>query len=182
MTTRMFVFLRLELLICLMGLALLCGCPPDSRLQTEGEPDPEGKFIATSNKLYDRDSPFDIRWEVEYPANEAGFDTALNVSNRQLALNRCTWCHECGFKKAFDFARYGTMQWRPRYIGQQWSDPVDRMSRDDATMLNEQVATRIYTFLRDETLGLYDESKDEKGAIVVETKPSATPQVEPSPG
>ncbi len=36
------------------------------------------------------------------------------------------------------------------------------------SLLNEKIADRIYEFLRLETLGEYDESKDDKGAFVIQ--------------
>ena len=146
-------------------LLLLAGCPPRSESQAA----PSGVFVASANKLYDRGDGFDLRDRVIYPAVKGeGLESAdTNVMNRQLTMYRCMWCHECGFQQAFDVGQYGQPGWAPRYKGEQWRPVVDRMAAKDDSMLNEVLAERVYTFLRDSTLGIYDESKDTRGAVVV---------------
>jgi hypothetical protein len=142
----------------------------------------EGKFLAGRNKLYETTSEFDLRWEVVYPETERAFNPSINVSNQELAFNRCTFCHECGFEQAFDYANYGAEDWDPQYVGQQWAAPVERMRVKEGAMLNEQVAERIYTFLRDVTLDEYDEASDPRGAIEVEVDPEEFAEVRDSAG
>src|SRR5688572_28715292 len=146
----MFSLAKIELTALVILLLLLCGCPPPDDGTTAGaDGGVKGTYLAEGNKLFDAESPFDLRWTVVYPKRDEGFNPELGMSNRELAMARCTWCHECGFKDAFDYARYQSMEWKPRYVGEQWADPVRRMEGIDETMLNELVATRIYTFLRD---------------------------------
>lgn len=155
-----------------LGLPLLvAGCPPlDStganRGASEGEP---GTYHFFANKLYDADAAFDIRDKVIYPrGSDPPGDLRTNVSNRELAMNRCTRCHECGFKQAWDEENFGTAQWSPRYTGDEWTDPVRRMRVKEYTFLNEQIAERIYSYLRDETLGVYEEEEDTGAAVMIE--------------
>jgi hypothetical protein len=144
-------------------LIVATGCPPEKSLIRQEA----GSFLVASNKLYDESSDFDLRWTAMYPKQNKSFDPSLNVSNKELSQGRCTRCHECGFRKAFDLDHYGQPTWAPVYKGNQWEPIVDRMNRKDASLLNEQVAERIFTYLRDVTLGKYDEANDNKGAIVV---------------
>ena len=152
-----------------VAILLVTGCPPRSESQSA----PAGVFVASVNKLYDRGDGFDLRDRVIYPAVKGeGLENAdTNVTNRQLTMYRCTWCHECGFKQAFDAGHYGQPGWAPRYKGEQWRPVIDRMVSKDDSLLNEVLAERIYTFLRDSTLGLYDESKDTRGAVVIKAPP-----------
>jgi len=147
------------------AIVFVAGCPPRSESQSA----PPGVFVASANKLYDRGDGFDLRDRVIYPAVKGeGLENAdTNVTNRQLTMYRCTWCHECGFQQAFDLRNYGQPGWAPRYKGEQWRPVVDRMAAKDDSLLNEVLAERIYGFLRDSTLGLYDEHKDTRGAVVV---------------
>jgi hypothetical protein len=146
---------------------LLTSCPPSQPLAKQ-EAD---TFTASKNKLCDASSEFDLRWNVTYPKGEAQFNPSLNVSDQELAFNRCTLCHECGFEKAFDYDNFGKPGWKPVYKGEQWQPIVSRMNQKEGALLNEQVSNRIYTYLHDVTLGKYDESKDDKGALVVEVNP-----------
>lgn len=159
-------------------LVWLAGCPPAQRQYVSAD----GTFMAGRNRLYETSGEFDLRWEVKYPEKERGFDPSLNVSDQELAFNRCTWCHECGFEAAFDYASFGTDEWDPHYVGQEWAAPVERMRVKDGSMLNEKVAERIFKFLRDITLGVYDEEDDSKGAIEVEVTPEEMEEIRESVG
>jgi hypothetical protein len=159
------------------GLLALAGCPPSQPLH----PEERGTFLAAKNKLYDQNSEFDLRWNVVYPERSTQFNPSINVSNQELAFNRCTNCHECGFKPAFDYDNYGKPGWKPKYKGQQWQTIVERMNQKDGSMLNEQVANRIFMFLKDASLGKYDETADPKGALVVEVDPEQA-KAGPEPG
>jgi hypothetical protein len=158
------LFGRLAVLLSFGLPLLLGGCPPSERL---GGEQAEGTYLASANKLFDLDEPFDIHWTVVYPELDAP-DLSLNKTDRELTWIRCTLCHECGFEEVFDLARHGTPDWAPRYVGDQWAPVVQRMRVKEGSFLNEVIAQRIYTYLRDDTLGVYDESKDLKGAVVVE--------------
>ena len=153
---------------------LITGCPPNKPLDAQEE----GTFVVSRNKLYDQSSDFDLRWTAVYPKKEEGFNPSINVSNQELTFNRCTSCHECGFKPAFDYDNYGKPGWDPRYTGQQWTTIVERMNQKEGSMMNEQVAQRVFTFLRDSTLGQYDETTDPGGAIVVEVDPDEAGRLE----
>jgi len=147
-------------------LATLCGCPP-----RPAEEDAEGQYLASSSKMYGNKSDFDIRDKVVYPeaAREGLSNPSINVSDKELTFNRCTWCHECGFENAFDWEHYGTTEWSPQYTGQAWQAPIQRMMRmENSFIQEEEIAKRIYQYLRDETLGVYDESADDKNAVIVE--------------
>jgi hypothetical protein len=52
----------------------------------------------------------------------------------------------------------------------------------DGSLLNEQIAARIYTYLRDASLGKYDPAKDAHGAIVREVDEIPTEVSIESPG
>jgi hypothetical protein len=138
----MFSFATIERFAALGLVLLLCGCPPPDDGSSRRADGADGTYLAEGNKLFDSEAPFDLRWTVVYPEREEGFNPELGISNRELTMARCTWCHECGFKDAFDYARYQSMEWKPRYVGEQWADPVRRMEGIDETMLNEHVATR----------------------------------------
>ena len=157
---------NLLLPFALCALLFAAGCPPAPVVEVE-----EGKFLSSRNTLFDADREFDIRDTVIYPEGVKGGsmpDPSLNVSNRQLFINRCLWCHECGAPRAIDWVNYGTPQWNPRYIGGQWAVPVQRMRDKPNSFLNEQIAERIFTYLRDDTLGIYEEEEDESGKIIRE--------------
>ena len=98
--------------------ALLSGCPPPQKASAARS----GEFIAESNKFLDFGDKFDIRDKVVYPATktEGLRDPTTFVTDRKLAELRCTWCHECGFRRAFDLERYSTPDWQPLYRGEMW--------------------------------------------------------------
>ncbi len=77
-------------------------------------------------------------------------------------------CHDCGFPAAWDNENYGTEEWSPLYVGESWAPSVQRMRMMEGSLLNEKIADRIYSFLRLETLGEYDESKDDMGATLIQ--------------
>lgn len=160
--------------VCTLLLALY-GCPPPPQPDVEAQ----GEFIAGSNKIFDRGDGFDIRDSITYPETktEGLADTRLDISGRALAMARCTWCHECGFNEVFDVPTYGTPRWKPLYHGEDWAPVVERMRRKENSLLNEVIAERIFDFLRDSTLGKYDESKDTRGGAI--RKP---PAAGPPPG
>jgi hypothetical protein len=154
--------------------ALSAGCNPAPRHAAK-EQTPEtklGEYKYAANKLLESGSSFDIRWKVTYPTAQDSFNPDTNLSDRNLTFERCTHCHECGFENAFDKARYGTVDWKPRIKGDDWATPLDRMSVKENAFLSEpMIVNRIYTFLRDETTGKYDVAKDDKGAHVVDLPP-----------
>jgi len=155
--------------------ALLCalaGChTTTSRTATAEQPGGDGSngtYYAAPNKLFDRDLVFDVRWKGTHEPITDTFNPALNVDNRQLAINRCDRCHECGFHQAFDMDHYGKPGWHPLIKGQDWSRPAIRMINKENSFLNDAIVERIYTFLRDETTIGYDLKHDNKGAAIVE--------------
>lgn len=134
----------------------------------------EGVYVVAKSRLYDDDSQFRLDDTLVYhDLVEEGFDPSINQTNKDMALGhdgrtgRCTKCHECGFERAWDMEHYETPEWNPTYVGEQWQPIVMRMRRLENAFINEQIGDRIYSFLRDETLGVYDESKDTKGATVI---------------
>lgn len=149
--------------------ALLSGCPPPEKANSAAP----GEFIAESNKFLDFGDNFDIRDKVVYPETQTeGLSNPTTfVTDRKLTELRCTWCHECGFERAFDLERYGTAYWQPLYRGEMWKPIVQRMQRVENNMLNEVLAERIFNFLRDSTTGKYDESKDTHGGAIREAPP-----------
>jgi hypothetical protein len=159
----------LPLLAALAALLMLAGCPPeDAGLSESAEEQASGTFLAAANKVYDDQRPFDLTWEVTYQAKKDSFDPSINVSNRELTISRCNGCHEeCGFNRAFDMEHFGTVEWNPYYKGDQWAGVVKRMSQKGSSFMNELLAERIYTYLKEETLGIYDESADPKGALTI---------------
>jgi len=147
-------------------LVLLAGCPPPQAAK-----EAEGTYLVANSKMYGDDDRFDLRDTVVYPEtrSEGVINPSLNVSDQELTIYRCTWCHECGFPKAFDWANYGTDKWSPRYVGEDWRAPLKRMMDMEDTMIQEeQIVERIYSFLHDSTLGTYEEVADDRGAVVVE--------------
>jgi hypothetical protein len=148
---------------------LLVGCPPAQRVEQNSE---EGTFLAAGNKLYSERDVFDIRDNVVYPEGkrrEGLENPSTGVSDQELTMYRCTWCHECGFNEAWDWERYGSEEWAPRYVGEEWASVAERMMQKENSLLQEeQIVRRIYSYLRDETLGEYDLAADVEGAIVVE--------------
>jgi hypothetical protein len=176
MRFSLFTLRAAELALAACGLLLLSGCPPEaSRLTAAEAKDGNGKYYAAHNKLFESESPFDIRWEVVHEQRDEFDPTRSGITDRQFTINRCTRCHECGFPRAFDMEHYSTPEWKPIYTGQQWSAPIKRMIPKENSFLNDEIATRIYAFLRDETLGLYDESQDDKGAVVIEVEEGELP-------
>jgi hypothetical protein len=166
--------------ICLLLLgSALGGCrrgidPAD--VTSAADDGSQGVYYAAPNKIFEREQPFDIRWKVTHAPQVKTFDPAINVDNRTLAFNRCTNCHKtCGFERAFDFANYGKPNWEPQIKGQDWAAPAIRMIPKNNSFLNDAIVERIYTFLRDETTVGYDESKDPKGAVTVETEADGSP-------
>jgi hypothetical protein len=132
-------------------------------------------YYAQSNRLYDDDGSFDLRKRVVYEKTEAPkFNSELQVSNKVLTTYRCTWCHECGFPQAWDIDNVGKPGWHPRYKGEGWKPIVARMRVMEGSMLNEEIADRVYSYLRQESLGQYNEAADPKGAVVREAKPGQT--------
>ncbi len=162
---------RIELALWVASLLLLSGCPPPRNDNAAADANDtaraSGTYMAAPNKIFDSASDFDLTWNVVYESKEKPFDPAINVSNRQLALNRCQQCHECGFKFAFDMEHFGTTQWQPRYKADEWSPVVKRMVDMPNSFMNEQIAERIYNYLNEETQGLYDESKDPRGGNTI---------------
>jgi hypothetical protein len=159
------------------ALCLLAGCPhtvPQKIAEDTGNGE-KGEYYAAPNKLYDRDLVFDVRWKLTHEPQTDTFDPEVNVDNRQLAINRCDRCHECGFHQAFDMDHYGKADWHPRIKGQDWSRPAERMIAKENSFLNDLIVERIYNFLRDETTIGYDFSKDKKGAVTVDVDEQGNP-------
>ena len=72
-------------------------------------------------------------------------------------------------KAAFDWEHYGSADWSPHYTGEEWAPVVQRMMvKENSFLQEEQIALRVYEYLRDDTLGVYDLEADPEGAIVVE--------------
>ena len=147
-------------------LGMIAGCPPQTATTDE-----EGTYLVASNRLWGDESDFDIRDTAAYPEprREGMQDPSLGVSDQALTMNRCSWCHECGFKVAFDWEQYGSADWSPRYTGEEWAPVVQRMMvKENSFLQEEQIALRVYEYLRDDSLGVYDLEDDPEGAIVVE--------------
>lgn len=157
------------------------GCTP--RTASYKECQVPGTFMASSNRLYEDDGDFDLRKTVVYYEPKAGIDpTPTNLPTPEFTRNRCSWCHECGFKSAWDVDNFGKPEWSPRYRGEAWRPIVQRMRVMDGSLLNEQIAERIYNYLRDESLGLYQPELDAKGAVVREVDELPTNVEIKSPG
>jgi|GEM_PF-2506925 len=149
-----------------VAVGLLAGCPPPPATTDE-----EGTYLVASNRLWGDEADFDIRDTAVYPeaAREGLQNPSIGVSDQELTMNRCVWCHECGFKDAFDWEHYGSAEWSPRYTGEDWAPVVQRMMiKENSFLQEEQIARRVYEYLRDDTLGVYDLEADPEGAIVVE--------------
>jgi hypothetical protein len=159
-----FEYLGAVALLIVAG-GLCCCAPARSKYSAEAP----GFYQMSTNRLYEEDGDFDLRKTVIY-AQTAGtsFNSDLLVSNKTLTSYRCAWCHECGFPAAWDLEHVGQPGWNPRYKGDGWQPIVQRMRVMDGSMLNEEIADRIYTYLRDESTGKYDESQDTKGAVIKE--------------
>jgi hypothetical protein len=150
---------------------LLTACSPRSQTATETAEHAQDEFLVTSNTMRDSERTFDIRDQLVYPEQEIeGLkDPSINVSDEELALNRCSWCHGCGFEDFFDWDDYGTEDWDPQYVGDEWAPSVQRMmDKENAFLKEEMIVRRIYRFLHDVTLGEYDRETDNKGAVEIE--------------
>lgn len=160
-------------------LSLLAGCPPPPPQNVEKQ----GEFVAAPNRIFDRGDGFNLRDAIVYPETKAQGLTEVrtDITDRALAMARCSWCHECGFKEVFDTERYGKPGWSPLYRGEEWNPVVQRMRRLENSMLNEVLAERIFNFLRDSTTGKYDEAKDRRGGAIVDA-PAAAPPEAAAPG
>jgi hypothetical protein len=160
------VFEYLAVLALVAVAAGMCCCAPSTPKYLAREA--AGTYLISAQRPFGvDDGDFDIRKTVKYPETvKPVFNSDLLVSNRQLTTYRCAWCHECGFPQAWDLANVGKPDWHPRYKGTAWQPIVQRMSVMDGSMLNEEIADRIYSYLRDASLGVYDESKDPHGATI----------------
>ena len=174
------LFTTRAIVLVLLGgmLATLAACPAAKLAQSEASGNgSDGVYYAAPNKLFDKDGKFDIRWKVTHEPQVDTFNPATNVDSRQLAIARCTQCHECGFSTAFDLTNYNNGKaWHPKYKGEQWSTPVTRMMRQENSFVNNEViAERIYNWLKKETTEGYDEATDTKGAVTIETDANGNP-------
>jgi len=167
-----FPFNLLLMFVAFAALVTTSGCPP---LRTRSASSAADTYVVEKNRLFDESSKFDVRAKLEYSEyEEAGLkDPRLDVTDRELTMLRCTWCHECGFEEAFDWPHYGSAQWQPQLVGEQWAPVVARMAELENSYLNETIAFRIYKYLRDDTTGKYDEAKDSRGAVVIEVDPES---------
>lgn len=158
-------------------LLALAGCNPLDSLSDEKVG--ESMYLVDRSRLFGNENDLGLKDILVYPASErkGPENVSTNVSNKLLARYRCTWCHECGFTEAFDYANYGTDDWDPVYVGEAWRPVVQRMNDDDETLLNEQIAERIYSYLRDETLGIYDPDEDRAPEIRIEVDDISDVQV-----
>jgi hypothetical protein len=147
---------------------LLCGCNPLASLSKTSTA--KSTFLVDDSRLFDSDTSFGMKDILVYPAMErhGPQNVSTGVPNPELTRYRCTWCHECGFTAAFDFENLNTAEWKPVYVGEAWKSIVYRMNDKDEALLNEQIAERIYTYLRDKSLGIYDEENDNSGKIIRE--------------
>lgn len=148
----------------LAGLA--CCAPRVARYEAEQT---EGTYLLAANRLYEDDGDFDIRKRVVYwSPEESSFDPNTNQPTPEFTVQRCTRCHECGFSAAWDLENAGKPTWSPRYRGEAWLSIVNRMRVMENSLLNEGIAQRIYAYLRDESLGVYNPDTDSRGAVVRE--------------
>src|SRR5262249_27238260 len=149
------VFEWLAALALLLVVAGACCCAPMTPRYKQQQA--SGEYMVASDRLYQDDGAFDLRKKVVYAQTEGTtFNSDTNVSNKLLTTYRCTWCHECSFPKAWDIEHVGQPGWQPRYRGKDWEPAVRRMRVMDGSMLNEQIADRIFSYLRDESTGKYD--------------------------
>src|SRR5438128_3993845 len=100
MDYKLFSLRTADLALTLAGLLLLAGCPPETPRTTQAEleakqADVHGTYYSAPNKLFDQDVKFDIRWNVTHQPQTDTFNPGTNVSDRELAIMRCTHCHEC---------------------------------------------------------------------------------------
>jgi hypothetical protein len=147
-------------LLALIGaIYSLWGCTPEPIERADTKP---GHFTWDNTKLFASQEPFDLRLTVDYvqPRRDGLSDPAVfGISDRELTMRRCTWCHECGFQKAWDWEHYGSTAWKPVYTGEQWQPVVARMmNKDNSFLQEEQIVQRIYRYLRDDSLGNYKEA------------------------
>lgn len=147
---------------------LSCGCNPLNSLSKTKTA--KSTFLVDDSRLFDSDTSFGMRDILVYPAMErhGPQNVSTGIPNPELTRYRCTWCHECGFTEAFDFENLNTPEWKPVYVGEAWKSIVYRMNDKDEALLNEQIAERIFTYLRDKSLGVYDEENDNSGKIEIE--------------
>ena len=153
--------------VLILAVVMVTGCPPMERSRK----DKPGEYTVSSDKLLGRDNSFIISDTLVYKTvvREGMKHTRTDVTDRELAMVRCEWCHECGFLKAWDWENFGSDDWNPAYVGEEWGPIVVRMKDLDNSFLQEEMlALRVYEYLRDETLGVYDEAADDKGATVIE--------------
>lgn len=159
--------------VLVLAVVMVAGCPPMQR----GTKDAPGEYTVSSDRLLGDNSDFNINDELVYKtAAQVGMrSTNTQVSDRELAMVRCEWCHECGFLRAWDWDNFGSAGWNPDYVGDEWGPIVQRMMQLDNSFLQEEMlAQRVFEYLRDESLGVYDESADDQGATVIEV--DALPQ------
>jgi hypothetical protein len=152
------------LLLTLVAACLGSCAPRVSRYKTAQA---DGTYMLAANRLYEDDGDFDLRKQVVFFEAEHRHEIAgLDAPTPELTLNRCGRCHECGFNKAWDRDNLNTTNWKPRYRGEAWAQVVQRMRIMDGALLNEQLANRIYAYLRDASLGIYNEQDDPRNAVV----------------
>lgn len=164
------VFQWAAVLSLLGAIYALGSCQPLPRAQTPTAK--AGTYMVSEGKLFLSDDVFDLKYQAVYPQpKQDGLTnpTIYGITDRELTMYRCTWCHECGFKQAWDWDHYGSKDWKPRYRGDQWQPVVERMMKMENALLNEeQIVRRIYKYLYDDSLGKYNEGQDTKGAVEVE--------------
>ncbi len=154
--------------LILAGILLLSSCNPMDSLSTQKVA--QSTYLVEKSKLYGNDNELDLKDILVYPkADRKGPESvSTNVSNKLLTKYRCTWCHECGFTEAFDYENLGKPDWNPRFRGEGWRPVVQRMNDMDEALVNEQLAERIYTYLLEESTGIYDEEGDTAPAVRIE--------------
>jgi len=155
--------------------SLLHSCKPLVHQTTAAT---QGTYLVSDGKLYMSDEVFDLKDEAKYPQPKMeGLvnPTIYGITDRELTMYRCTWCHECGFKQAWDWDHYGSKDWKPRYRGEQWQPVLERMMKMENSFLHEeQIVRRIYKYLYEDSIGKYNEGTDTKGAAQVEVDTNAT--------
>jgi hypothetical protein len=136
-------------------LLLLVGCPPAQLVEQERERE-----------------VFDIRDTVVYSDGNHFVkikDYKPNMRDQELMLYRCTWCHGCGVKEAWDLEHYGSKDWAPRYIGEEWAPIVQRMMQKENSLLQEEwIVRRIFSYLSTETLSADVEVVEDQSEIVID--------------
>ncbi|MCB1218537.1 hypothetical protein KDL44_14225 [bacterium] len=161
----------------LLFLAVSCNPLISSRQEQVGQ----SQYLVDDARLYSNDGDLGMKDILTYPKSvrKGPVNVSTGVPNRDLTIYRCTWCHECGFTRAFDYENFGTDEWNPQYVGEAWRGSVQRMNDRDETLLNEQIAERIYTYLRDVTNGTYDPDSDTRPATRIEVDDVSAIQVTP---